>query len=91
MTTTRTAKVESDIEKIKVKIGDFQSKLKELEQKKTEIENTEIVDIVRGLKIPLEELAPLLHTIRSGSTSSMSTSGPKAKKSAINETEDNKS
>ena len=35
------------------------ARLKELEQKKLEAENSEIVDIVRGMSIPLTEL-PLL-------------------------------
>ena len=36
------------------------------EQKKLEAENTEIVDIVRGLSISLDELPVLLQAIRSG-------------------------
>lgn len=57
------AKIErviKDIEKTKGKIAEFQSRLRELERQKTEIENTEIVDIVRGMDISLADLAVLL-------------------------------
>ena len=64
MATTRTAKVQSEIDKAKAKLAEQQAKLKELEAKRTEIENTEIVDIVRGMSIPLDELATLLQSIR---------------------------
>ena len=48
------------------KLAEQQARLKELEQKKLEAENTEIVDIVRGLSISLDELPVLLQAIRSG-------------------------
>ena len=66
MATTKTAKVEADIVKTKAKISELQIKLKELEGKKTAIQNSEIVDIVRGINIPLDELATLLQAVRSG-------------------------
>lgn len=72
MATTKTAKVEAEIEKVKGKISELQARLRELEQKKTEIENTEIVGIVRGMSIPLEELAVLLQAVRSGGAASAS-------------------
>ena len=62
MATTKTAKVEAEIVKVKAKISEYTAKLRELEGKKTAIENTEIVDIVRGLSIPLDELATLLQS-----------------------------
>ena len=57
MATSKSAKIQAEIEK---------ARLKELEQKKLEAENTEIVDIVRGLSISLDELPVLLQAIRSG-------------------------
>ena len=66
MKTTRTAKVEAEIEKARAKLAEQQARLKELEAKRTELENTEIVDVVRGLNIPLDELAGLLRTLKSG-------------------------
>ncbi len=68
MATSRTAKVQAEIDKTRAKIADLQAHLKELEQKRVELENTEIVDIVRGMSIPLEELAPLLQALKNGST-----------------------
>ena len=59
MATSKSAKIKAEMEKVKAKIADQQAKLKELEQKHREAENEEIVDIVRGMSIPLAEL-PLL-------------------------------
>jgi len=80
MATSRTAKIQAEIEKAKVKLAEQQGKLKELEHKKTEIENTEIVDIVRGMSIPLDELATLLQSIKGGALPA-STSGQNVPKS----------
>ena len=66
MATSKSAKIQAEIEKVKAKITEQQARLKELEQKKLEAENTEIVDIVRGLSISLDELPVLLQSIRSG-------------------------
>ena len=54
MATSKSAKIQAEIEKVKAKISEQQARLKELEQKKLEAENTEIVDIVRGLSISLD-------------------------------------
>jgi len=66
MSPSRTAKVQAEIEKTKGKISDQQAKLRELEAKRTEIENSEIVDIVRGLSIPLDQLAVFLQSAKNG-------------------------
>ena len=65
---TKSAKIEAEIEKVKAKISEQQARLKELEQKKVEAENSEIVDIVRGMSIPLAELPVVLQQIRAGAT-----------------------
>lgn len=57
-------KVEAEIEKVKAKITAQQARLRELEQQKTELENTEIVGMVRGLDVSPEELATLIQAIR---------------------------
>ena len=67
------------MEKVKAKISDQQARLKELEQKHKEAENEEIVDIVRGMSIPLDELPLLLQKLRG-------TSGQAGQKSAPAET-----
>ena len=68
MATTKSAKIEAEIEKVKAKIVEQQSKLKELEQRKLETENSEIVDIVRGMSIPLSELPLVLQRLQAGET-----------------------
>ena len=45
-----------------------QARLKELEQKKLEAENSEIVEIVRGMSVSLTDLPVLLQTIKSSGT-----------------------
>lgn len=84
MAVTKSAKIEAEIEKVKAKIAEQQARLKELEQNKREAENSEIVDVVRGMSIPLDELAVLLQSMKSGGTS-----GQNVHKSAPVETEDN--
>ena len=66
MATTKSAKIEAEIEKVKAKIAEQQTKLKELEQRKLEAENSEIVDIVRGMSIPLAELPLLFEKLKGG-------------------------
>ena len=57
MATTKSMKIQAEIDKVKAKISEQQARLKELEQKKLEAENSEIVDIVRGMSIPLRSSA----------------------------------
>lgn len=79
MATTKSAKIWAEMEKVKAKISDQQTRLKELEQKHKEAENEEIVDIVRGMSIPLDKLPLLLQKLRG-------TSGQADQKSAPAET-----
>ena len=66
MATSKTAKITAEIDKTKMKISELQLRQKELEQKLIETENSEIVDIVRGMSISLEELPVLLEKMRAG-------------------------
>ena len=66
MAISKSAKIEAEIEKVKAKITEQQTRLKELEQKKLEAENSEIVDIVRGMSIPLAELPLLFEKLKGG-------------------------
>ena len=68
MAISKSAKIEAEIEKVKAKISEQQARLKELEQKKVEAENSEIVDIVRGMSISLAELPLVLQRLRAGET-----------------------
>ena len=72
------AKIErvcKDIEKTKEKINEYQTHLRELEKQKTELENIEIVETVRGMSVSFDELAELLKTARATSGQL----GPKSK------------
>ena len=77
-------RVMKDIDKTKEKISEYQAKLKELERQKTELENTEIVDTIRGMDISLADLAELLKAARA----SASTSGHVGPKSIPEDKED---
>ena len=57
-------RVDKDIEKTKGKISEFQSRLRELEKQKTELENMEIVALVRGIEIAPQELALFIRAFR---------------------------
>ena len=83
MAVTKSAKIEAEIEKVKAKIAEQQTRLKDLEQKKLEAENSEIVDIVRGMSISLEELPLVLQRLRDG------TSGQSVQKSEDGGKEEN--
>lgn len=66
MATSKSAKIQTEIDKVKEKISEQQTRLKDLERNKTEAENSEIVDIVRGMSVPLDELPLLLQKLRAG-------------------------
>ena len=68
MAITKSAKIEAEIEKVKAKIAEQQARLKELEQKKLEAENSEIVEIVRGMSISLADLPLVLRQLRGGAS-----------------------
>ena len=67
MAISKSAKIMAEMEKVKAKISEQQARLKELEQKHWEAENEEIVDIVRGMSVSLDELPALLRQLRDGS------------------------
>lgn len=80
-------RVSKEIEKTKGKINEFQTRLRELEKQKTEFENMEIVEAVRGMDISLSDLAALLKTVKtSGATSGQL--GPKTTTTEKEETEE---
>ena len=71
MAISKSAKIQAEIEKVTAKINEQQARLKELEQKKLEAENgeiVEIVEIVRGMSVSLTDLPMLLQTVKSGGT-----------------------
>ena len=68
MAISKSAKIQAEIKKVTAKINEQQARLKELEQKKLEAENSEIVEIVRGMSVSLTDLPVLLQAIKSGGT-----------------------
>ena len=63
MATTKSMKIQAEIDKVKAKISEQQARLKKLEA-----ENSEIVDIVRGMSISLTELPLLFEKLKDGGT-----------------------
>lgn len=57
-------KVTAEIGKTKAKIGEYNTKLRELEKQKTELENIEIVELVRGVEASPAELAAFIKAFR---------------------------
>lgn len=60
MAKNKITRIEREIAMVKEKINEYQNKLKELELKKTEIENLQIVQTVRALNLTPQELSKLL-------------------------------
>ena len=58
--TEKLKRIEKDIEKTKGKIAELQKQLRELEAAKTEQENLQIIQLVRGLNMKPEEFAAFL-------------------------------
>ena len=56
-------KIIGEIEKTKRKLADYQSRLRELERQKTEVENADIVALVRGMDILPGELQEIARQI----------------------------
>ena len=61
---TKLDRIERDIQKTKTKIAELQKQLRELEAAKTEQENLQIVQLVRGLNMTPEEFAALCAAAR---------------------------
>ena len=57
-------RVGREIDRTKAKISEQQARLRELERQRAELENLEIVDIVRGKNISFTELAQMLEDMR---------------------------
>ena len=79
------AKIErvcKEIEKTKGKINEHQTRLRELEKQKTELENLDIVSAVRGMNISFDELAALLKTMRQEAPATSGQVGPKLAQAA---------
>lgn len=58
------AKINTEIDKTKAKIAELQTRVRELERQRTEAENTEIVELVRGVDATPQELAAFIRAFR---------------------------
>ena len=75
------AKIEricKEIDKMRDKISEQQARLRELEKQKTELENMEIVDTVRGMDISFADLAEKAARATSGQVGPKSAAAGKA-------------
>ena len=68
--------------KLRIQISEYQARLRELEKQKTELENTDIVEAVRGMDIPLIDLPAILKALRdqNGAPFTSGQVGPKSEK-----------
>ena len=62
MAATKLDRIERDIQKTKSKIAEYQKQLRELEAQKTEQENLQIIQLVRGMNMKPEEFAAFLRS-----------------------------
>ena len=53
-------RIEKDIQKVESKIAEYNKQLRELEGQKTEQENLQIIQLVRGMNMTREEFAAFL-------------------------------
>ena len=60
---SKISKIETELEKTKKKISELQNHVRELEQQKTELENTDIVGLVRSAGMTSQELAALIQAL----------------------------
>ena len=72
-------KINTAIDKTKEQIAEMQSKLKDLEKQKTQLENEEIVAMFRREKLNEDEFAQLLQSGRKKSSQSSQQAQPRAK------------
>ena len=83
MAVSKSQKIQAEIDKVKANISEQQARLKELEKNKQEAENSEIVDIVRGMSVSLEELPLVLQRLRDDGT--LGQSVPKSEPAPVTE------
>ena len=76
-------KVCTDIAKLESKAADIQKQLNELREKKTELENLEIINTVRAMVMDKEQITAFLSNMKGGSPSKQ----PKTENMEVTENE----
>ena len=71
----RIQKANDEIERTKARIAELQALLPELERKRTELENNEIVKLVRSANVAPGEIAAFIESIKSGRQDSRANHG----------------
>ena len=85
MAMTKRTKIQTELEKARLKLVEQQTRIKELEAKNTELENMEIVEIVRGMDISLDDLAAVLQSLKGSCIPALSAAGQLDPKSVPHE------
>jgi len=57
-------KVIDEMEKTRVKISDMQSRMRDLERQKTELENADIIAMIRGIDVPPDEFGEFVRLFK---------------------------
>ena len=60
MTNNKIDRIEKEMQKTREKITEYQNKLKGLEAQKTEVENLQIISLVRSMRVSPAELTAML-------------------------------
>lgn len=60
MAANKIDRIETEIQKTREKITEYQNKLKGLEAQKTEAENLQIIQVVRSMRVSPQELTAML-------------------------------
>ena len=81
-------KINDEIEKIRRKVTGYQSRLRELERQKTELENADIIALVRGVDIPPEDFADFVRAFKERRTAVPDLDVTPGGKPDINETKE---
>ena len=66
MANAKLERIEKDISKTRAKIVEYQNRLKDLEARKTEEENAQIVQMVKAVNIDAAQLAAFLSAYANG-------------------------
>lgn len=82
-------RITRDIDKTRGKISELQTRLRELEQQKTEMENSEIVALFRSIDIAPQELAGFIRLYREQGAAAPAVSAPEQTSYQPEEQEDN--
>ncbi len=59
-------KIDSEYEKNAAKITELQARQRELEEQRTNLENLDIIGLVRGMGLTPDQLAALIHNAQHG-------------------------